>query len=181
MFGLLRKIKLKITGYQDIESLKAMGLKIGEDVSIQHGCLIDENHCWHISIGDRVTLAPNVHILAHDASIKRATGYAKIGKVKIGSDVFIGAGSIILPGVEIGEGTIVGAGSVVTKDLPRKVVAGGNPARVICTLEEYLKKIEKQMEEAPVFDESYTVRNGVNRQMKAEMNERMTEKIGFLE
>ncbi|GLI55153.1 hypothetical protein PM10SUCC1_06680 [Propionigenium maris DSM 9537] len=181
MFGLLRKIRLKITGYQDIEKLKTMGLKIGEGVSIQHGCLIDENHCWHISIGDRVTLAPNVHILAHDASIKRATGYAKVGKVEIGSDVFIGAGSIILPGVEIGEGTIVGAGSVVTKDIPPKVVAGGNPARVICTIDEYLKKIEKQMEKAPVFDESYSVRRGVSAQMKDEMNEKMTEKIGFLE
>ncbi len=181
MFGLLRKIKLKITGYQDIEKLKTMGLKIGEGVSIQHGCLIDENHCWHISIGDRVTLAPNVHILAHDASIKRVTGYAKIGKVEIGSDVFIGAGSIILPGVEIGEGTIVGAGSVVTKDIPPKVVAGGNPARVICTIDEYLKKIEKQMKEAPIFDESYSVRKGVSAQMKDEMNEKMTEKIGFLE
>jgi len=181
MFGILKKIKLKLTGYQDIERLKAMGLTMGKDVNIQHGCLIDENHCWHISIGDRVTLAPNVHILAHDASIKRATGYAKIGKVKIGSDVFIGAGSIVLPGVEIGRNTIIGAGSVVTKDLPSEVVAGGNPARVICTLDDYLERIRKQMEEAPVFDESYTVRKGVNSQMKAEMNEKMTENIGFLE
>lgn len=181
MFGILKKIKLKLTGYQDIEKLKNMGLTIGEDANIQHGCLIDENHCWHISIGDRVTLAPNVHILAHDASIKRATGYAKIGKVRIGSDVFIGAGSIVLPGVEIGENTIIGAGSVVTKDLPSKVVAGGNPARVICTLDDYLTRIRKQMDEAPVFDRSYTVRNGVDNRMKAEMNEKMTEKIGFLE
>ncbi len=181
MFGILKKIKLKLTGYQDIERLKTMGLVIGKDVNIQHGCLIDENHCWHISIGDRVTLAPNVHILAHDASIKRSTGYAKIGKVRIGTDVFIGAGSIILPGVEVGEGTIIGAGSVVTKDLPPKVVAGGNPARVICTLDDYLARIRGQMEEAPVFDGSYTVRNGVTSQMKAEMNKKMTEKIGFLE
>jgi len=181
MFGILKKIKLKITGYQDIDRLKTMGLTIGEDVNIQHGCLIDENHCWHITIGDRVTMAPNVHILAHDASIKRSTGYAKIGKVRIGSDVFIGAGSIILPGVEVGSNTIIGAGSVVTRDLPSGVVAGGNPAKVICSMDDYLGKIKKQMEEVPVFDESYTVRSGVSVEMKKEMNEKMTEKIGFLE
>lgn len=181
MFGILKKIKLKITGYQDIDRLKTMGLTMGEDVNIQHGCLIDENHCWHITIGDRVTMAPNVHILAHDASIKRSTGYAKIGKVRIGSDVFIGAGSIILPGVEVGSNTIIGAGSIVTRDLPSGVVAGGNPAKVICSMEEYLEKIKRQMEEVPVFDERYTVRNGVSLEMKEEMNEKMTEKIGFLE
>lgn len=181
MFGILRKLKLKILGYQDIEKLKSMGLKIGRDVSIQHGCLIDENHCWHIEIGDRVTLAPNVHVLAHDASIKRMTGYAKIGKVSIGSDVFIGAGSIVLPGVSIGSGSIIGAGSVVAKSIPEGMVAAGNPAKVICTMNEYMKKIEDQMKKNPLFDERYTVRSGVTDEMKKEMNDKMAEDIGFLE
>lgn len=181
MFNLIKKLKLKIMGYQDIEKLKAMGLVIGEGVNIQHGCLIDENHCWHISIGNRVTLAPNVHILAHDASIKRLTGYARIGKVIIGDDVFIGAGTIVLPGVEIGKNTIIGAGSLITKDIPEGVVAGGNPAKVICTMDEYLDKIKGQMKKYPIFDESYTVRKGVDDKMKSEMNEKMSEKIGFLE
>ena len=181
MLKILKKLKLKISGYQDMEKLRAMGLKLGEDVNIQHGCLIDENHCWHIEIGDRVTLAPNVHILAHDASIKRLTGYARIGRVIVGSDVFIGAGSIILPGTEIGKGSIIGAGSVVTGDIPSGVVAAGNPARVICSIDEYMKKIEKQMKENPVFDERYTVRMDVSEEMKKEMNEKMSRKIGFLE
>ncbi|MBQ9598477.1 MAG: sugar O-acetyltransferase, partial [Clostridia bacterium] len=51
--------------------------------------------------------------------------------VKIGSNVWIGAGSTILPGVTIGDNSVIGAGSVVTKDIPENVVAVGSPARVI--------------------------------------------------
>ena len=51
--------------------------------------------------------------------------------VSIGDDVWIGGGSIILPGVSIGSGTVIGAGSVVTKDIPGGVIAAGNPCRVI--------------------------------------------------
>ena len=79
------------------------GLKLGKDCNIQFETIIDWSHCWSIEIGDRVTLAPRVHILAHDASTKRPLGYTALGRVKIGNDVFVGAGTIILPGVEIGD------------------------------------------------------------------------------
>ncbi|MGY1607517.1 MULTISPECIES: DapH/DapD/GlmU-related protein [unclassified Geodermatophilus] len=55
--------------------------------------------------------------------------------ITIGDDVWLGGGAIVLPGVTIGENTVVGAGSVVTRDLPADVVAVGNPARVVRTLE----------------------------------------------
>ena len=74
-------------------------------------CIIDPGHCWLISVGDRVTLAPRVHILAHDASLKETLGYTKIGRVKIGNDVFIGANTTILPGVTIGDKVVIGANS----------------------------------------------------------------------
>ena len=51
--------------------------------------------------------------------------------IAIGKDCWIGAGAIILPGVTIGQGTTVGAGAVVTKSLPERVIAAGNPARII--------------------------------------------------
>ena len=51
--------------------------------------------------------------------------------VEIGSNVWIGAGAVILPGVRIGDNTVIGAGSVVTKDIPANVVAVGNPCRVL--------------------------------------------------
>lgn len=62
--------------------------------------IIDPGHCWLIELGDDVTLAPRVHSLAHDASTKRELGYTRIAKVKIGSNVFIGAGSIVLSGCD---------------------------------------------------------------------------------
>ena len=55
-------------------------------------------------------MAPHVQILAHDASTKRYLGYTKIGRVLIGNNVFVGAGTIILPSVAIGNNVIIGAG-----------------------------------------------------------------------
>ena len=72
-----------------------------------------------------------VQLIAHDASMKRHLGYTLIGKITIGNKVFIGAGSIILPGATIGDNSVIAAGSVVTKDVPENVVVGGNPAKII--------------------------------------------------
>ena len=62
------------------------------------------------------------------------------GKVQIEDWAYIGAYSQIMPGVTIGEGAIVAAGSVVTKSVPPRTVVGGNPARYICTVDEYIQK-----------------------------------------
>lgn len=104
------------------------------------GVIIDPSHCNHITIGDNVTLAPRVHIIAHDASTYLFLGKTRAADVTIGNDVFVGASLIILPGVTIGNRVVIGAGSVVTKDIPDNSVAVGNPARVICTIDEYIGK-----------------------------------------
>lgn len=96
----IRKHLLKIDDRSQLEIAISNGLKIGENCHILGECIIDPGHCWLISIGDNVTLAPRVHILAHDASTKRILGYTLIGRVTIGNNVFIGAGSIILPNVK---------------------------------------------------------------------------------
>lgn len=88
-------------------------------------------------------LASACRILAHDASTGYLTRSTRVGIVEIGDHCFIGAGSIILPNVRIGEWPIVGAGSVVTKNIPPHCVVAGNPARVICTAEEFTKKHEE--------------------------------------
>lgn len=64
--------------------------------------------------------------------------YLEKCKSKIG--LILGAYSQIMPGVTIGEGAIVAAGSVVTKSVPPRTVVGGNPARYICTVDEYIQK-----------------------------------------
>lgn len=171
----------KLMGEPSLKKLKKAGLKVGENFSMQRGCIIDRSHCWLITIGDNVTLAPRVHILAHDASTKRHLNYAKIGLVNIGNKTFIGAGSIILPNVSIGNNCIIGAGSIVTKNIPDNSVAVGNPAKVICTTEEYLEKQRKLMEERPVYDSKWTIRENVTDAMKAEMIEALKDGIGFVE
>lgn len=164
------------------DDLIELGLKVGKNFSRQEKTLIDQSHCWLITIGDNVTLAPRVHILAHDASTKQWLGYTKIAKVKIGNNVFIGAGSIILPGVTIGDNTIIGAGSIVTHNIPENTVAAGNPARVICTLEDYVTKCKNLMGTDNVFDESYTLRNkNLTSEQKLKMSEILEDRIGFVE
>ncbi len=156
------------------------GLVVGKNFSMLDGVIIDYAHTWHITIGDDVTLAPRVHILAHDASTKRYLGYTRIAKVRIGNRVFIGAGSIILPGVTIGDDVVVGAGSVVTRDVPAGHVAAGNPARVLCTIDEFLSRRRREMESSPLFGEEYTVDSGVTAAMKQEMNRRMSDGVGYI-
>lgn len=77
-----------------VERLQKKGLILGENVSIQNDVSIDVSHCHLITIGSRVTLAPHVIILAHDASTKRMLGYTKIGNVTIDNDTFIATGAL---------------------------------------------------------------------------------------
>ncbi len=169
----------KVTTCSSISYIKSGGGIIGKNFSMQQGCIIDDSHCWMITIGDNVTLAPNVHILAHDASTKQELGYTLVKPVKIGNNVFIGAGSIILPGVTIGNRVIIGAGSVVTKDIPSNSVACGN--KIIKSYDQYIEEkqrgLEMAMTEGRVFDESYTILGLITDEKKKELKEK---KGGFV-
>lgn len=159
MRKLIRKIVRRLQGEQNIEKLVARGLVVGKNLKIMGGVIIDPSHCWHIIIGDNVTLAPKVHILAHDASTKVFLNYTRVANTKIGNNVFIGAGAIVLPGVTIGNNVVIGAGSVVVNDIPSESVAIGNPARVIKPLIEFLNDKRQRMRPNTVFSEKYTLRN----------------------
>ena len=132
----LRKIIFRLRGDFTTEQLTAMGMVCGKNFARMKDVILDPSHCWLIEIGDNVTLAPRVHILCHDASTKLFLGYTKIGRVTIGDNVFIGAGSVVLPGVTIGNNVIVGANSTVTHDIPDNTVYAGTRAVKVCTLEE---------------------------------------------
>lgn len=158
----MNRIKLYLSAIkreQNLNKLIKRGLKIGKNLTRMSGVTIDSSHCWHIEIGDDVILAPNVHILAHDASTKIFLNYTRIANVKIGSRVFIGAGAIVLPGVTIGDDVVIGAGSVVSKDIPSNSLAVGMPAKVISSLDIYIEKEKRKMNPDNVFDELYTLRN----------------------
>ena len=145
---MIRKILEYLRGEpQHIEKLLKRGLKIGKNFCRMDGVTIDASHCFQIEIGDDVTLAPRVHILAHDTSTYMHLGYTRSANVRIGNSVFVGASTIVLPGVSIGDRVIIGAGSVVTKDIPSNSVAVGNPARVICDIDTYLDKERSKMNE----------------------------------
>ena len=165
-----------------ITMYKRMGVKIGENCNFQNEVIIDYSHNWLIEIGSNVTLAPRVHILAHDASTKIFLNYTRLGKIKIGNNVFVGAGAIILPGIEIGDNVVVGAGSIVTKSIPSDSVYSGNPAKLICRLEEFLEKHLKMMETNPVYDESYTQRGNLTQAKKNQMIEEIVKnnKSGYV-
>ncbi len=91
-----------------------------------------------ITIGDDVQIGANVQLMTPthpiDPQLRRAKWEAA-RPIAIGDNVWLGSGAIVLPGVTIGDNTVVGAGAVVTRDLPANVVAVGNPARVIRTIE----------------------------------------------
>ena len=92
--------------------------------------LVDDGE---IIIGDNVMIAPNVILCSATHPISpnlREKGTQYNLPVKIGNRVWIGANSVVLPGVTIGDNSVIGAGSVVNRDIPSNVVAFGNPCKV---------------------------------------------------
>lgn len=123
-----------------------------KNVFIGRNVLIDPGYNWLVSIGDNSVLSYGTIVLAHDGSLRNYTGYTRVGKVSIGSNTFIGAGSIIMPGVSIGDNAIIGAGSVVTKNVPDNSVAVGNPAVIVGSVSKLINKHKNNMYKCPVYE-----------------------------
>ncbi len=134
------------------ERLRSLGMRIGQGVNLPMSTWIDADHCFLISIGDWCGFGEECAILAHDAQMDEFLDAGRIGRVIIHAHSHIGARSVILPGVEIGPRTIVGANSTVTKTLPPDTVWAGNPATLICTLEQYLQRHQSRMRARPCFE-----------------------------
>ena len=133
-----------------INNIHKNGGEVGENVKILNS-IVDFGNCFLIKIGNDVTIT-GAEILTHDASLQNKTGYIKIGKVEIGNNVFISKNCVILPGNKIGSNVIIGASVVVAKDIPDNVVVVGNPWKVLCTYDEFIKKHEEIMKTVPVFE-----------------------------
>ena len=157
-----------------VDGLLKLGAKVGEDVQIWTD-KIDKGHAFLLEIGDRVTIS-DARILLHDASTKRFIGYSKVGRVVIGNDVFIGADSVILPGVTIGSNVVVGAATVVTKDIPDNCVVVGNPGRIISSTKDFVEKNREFLKTRPVFT-TYWVEKTEDE--KIEMIEQLKRTNGF--
>lgn len=179
---LIRHLVYRSLGRVELEVLVQRGLKLGENVFIDNEAVIDQSYPWLISIGSNSFITTGVVILAHDASTFNHTGYYKVGRVSIGERTFIGAGSVILPGVTIGSDVVIGAGSVVSRDLPDRVVAVGNPARVVSSIEEFAQKHRNRQSQRPRYPVAgWTIKGGIDEEHKRIMLADLSDGIGYSE
>lgn len=130
-----------------VKKLKCAGIKIGEGTYFFEpaSTKIDTTRPYLLEIGSYTKITRGVVILTHDYSLsvlRRVYGefIGEGAKTIIGDNVFIGINSIILMGTHIGNNVIIGAGSVVKGNIPDNVVVAGNPAKIICTLDEHYEK-----------------------------------------
>jgi maltose O-acetyltransferase len=163
-----------------LEDYMKMGMKVGENCSIQPGVVIDYSHCWLIKIGNNVTIAPQAYLLAHDASTKSSINYTKIGSITIEDNVFIGARALIMPGVTIGKNSIIGAGSIVTKSIPADSIAVGNPATVVVSVDEFIKKNNRLLANSRKYDATYTHKGRITPEQKHRMYQELSNEMGFV-
>ena len=112
-------------------------IELGENFYVNHSCVILD--CAKVTFGDNVFVGPDCgfYTAGHPIDAKqRNQGLEYARPIHVGDNVWIGGGVRVLPGVSIGEGAVIGSGSVVTKDIPPRVIAAGNPCRVIREIEE---------------------------------------------
>ena len=114
--------------------LRRTGMKIGKDVSFALESTVDVFFPELIEVGDNSIIGFNTVLLAHEFLVNEL----RVGEVKIGKNVNIGANCTILPGVEIGDNSIISAHSLVNRSIPPNVMAGGVPVRIIKKLDEEL-------------------------------------------
>lgn len=143
----IAKVLCKLKGNNDPMNrfFRKQGAEIGENCNIYSNIATSESYLIHI--GNNVTISNGVQLITHDNSICKVMPQFTdtFGHVSIGDNSFIGAKTVILPGVTIPANTIVGSGSVVTKSFTEeRTILGGNPAKVISTWDKYTQKNENR-------------------------------------
>ena len=111
-------------------------MKLEKNFYSNHNCVILD--CAKVTFGDNVFVGPNCCFATAEHPLdetERNRGLETARPIQVGNSVWFGAGVTVLPGVTIGDNVVIGAGSIVTKDIPSHVIAVGNPARVIRSLE----------------------------------------------
>lgn len=137
LLALLKKYSMTPKGYAI-----SLGVKIGVST------LISDYRHWSsepylISIGSNCQITSEVKFYTHGGGLSfrdKIPDFDCFGKISIGNNVYIGSRSMIMAGVTIEDNVMVAAGSVVTKSIPSGMVVGGNPARIICTIDEYKQR-----------------------------------------
>lgn len=128
--------------------LRSLGARIGEQCEILTSADSFGSEPWLIELGSRVTISQGVVFITHDGASRlfrhQLPGSApwgnRFGSIRIYDNSFVGANATLLPNIEIGPNSIVGAGSLVNHTVAAETVVAGVPARVICTLAEYIER-----------------------------------------
>ncbi len=180
--SLARRPVLRLRGELSQALLRKRGLRLGQNVYVGERTRFDNGFLWLIAVGDDTTISANVDILAHDGATKLGVGYSQIAPVSIGSDVYIGACSLVLPGVTIGDGAIVGAGSVVRRDVPAGAVVAGNPARIIGQVEEFVERHRRMIADRPRYPaQGWTYAGGITAANQERMLLELQDGAGYVE
>ena len=160
----------------NIAFLRHQGVEIGSSCSISTSVNNFGSEPWLIEVGDDVTITDGVVFLTHDGSsrlfrkefVEMNPKFGnRFGAIRIHENCFIGMRSILMPDIEVGPNSIIGAGSVVTHDVPPNCVIAGNPARIICSLDEYVTRYKNKM--IPL---EATTREALKKELLRELNKR---------
>ena len=106
-------------------------LEMGDWVAVSERC--DVYNVARVTIGDRTTISKDTFLCCAGHDIESPTMELTCASITVGTDAWIAARAIVLPGLTIGNGAVVAAGAVVTKDVASWTVVGGNPAKAIKT------------------------------------------------
>jgi acetyltransferase-like isoleucine patch superfamily enzyme len=137
------RLKLASAGPYERSAIfgKYFGVKFGKNVRIVDAHIDFGSEPYLIEIGNDVTISSGVTFVTHDGGIglfrNEYPNIEKIGRIKVGNNVFIGMKVTICAGVTIGNNVVIGIGSIVTKNVPNNVIVAGIPAKFIKTIEEY--------------------------------------------
>jgi hypothetical protein len=152
--GLVRQLELwLLCRGSKAAYLRRAGARVGSRTTLLNRVGEFGSEPWLIEIGSDVAIASGVAFVTHDGasrvfrgSIPGSSAFGnRFGPIRVRDNCVIGMRAILMPGVTIGPDSIVGAGSVVTRDVPPRTVAAGVPARVLCTLDEYVERYRQAM------------------------------------
>lgn len=142
------RFKYLLTKEEQLSFFKKHGMIIGDGCDIQNPYYsLFGSEYNHIQIGNHVTLNSSAKLITHDGSTRVLFGKTSrllpsvVGKIVVGDNVFIGAQALLLPGVKIGSNSIIAAGAVMTGEYSPNSVLGGNPAKYICSIEDYQTRV----------------------------------------
>ena len=133
---------------------KSKGLIVGENCEIYRSASFGSEP-YLITLGNHVRVNSGVNFITHDGGVWVLREYLKIldhekidlfGQIIIGNNVHIGTNAIIMPNVTIGDNCIIGCGAIVTKNIPNNSIVVGIPAKVIKTIDEYVKQHIKEFD-----------------------------------